>query len=93
MVEAAEDLGRGLSNLLLRGGKDKKSKNEFLSIRIPELATEASRLLCASLPSNVQSQVWDNFSHPPVRSFSEHSSSITRFYSGSFSATAYFAFG
>ncbi len=58
MAEAAEDLGRGLSRLLLRGGTtDENTKKGFFSIRVRELATEGSRLLCVSLPPSVQSQV------------------------------------
>ncbi len=77
VIDVAEDLGKGLSNLLLRGGKGKKNKHDLFSIRIPELATEALRLLCAPLPSTVQSQVWHSFSSPLVPKFSEHMTEIS----------------
>ncbi len=56
----AEDLGKGLSRILLKGGgiADKKAKKGFVSIRVRELATEGSRLLCVSLPPSVQSKVY-----------------------------------
>ncbi len=63
VVEAVEDLGKGLSRLLLRGSTvDERTRKDFFSTRVPEMAVEAMRLLCICMPLSVQSQVWDDLS-------------------------------